>query len=80
MLDTTSQDPDPDLNCANYLVGQDCNGRWVVRDRRGLCGGLFINKREAMRFALLETGNHPDHVTVVQEPIEIQMTGSMKSI
>jgi hypothetical protein len=70
----------PGSNCTNYLVGQDQNGQWVVRDKQGLCGGLFISKREAMRYALLETGNRPDHVTIVQEPIEIRMTGGMKAL
>jgi len=56
---------------ARYLVGQDSHGRWVVRDTRGLCGGLFISQREAKRYALLETGNHPENVILVSDPIEL---------
>jgi hypothetical protein len=38
------------------IVGQDCHGRWVVRDRLSLCGGWFVDRAEAIRYAMFETG------------------------
>jgi hypothetical protein len=35
-------------------IGQDRLRRWVVRDAQGLCGGLFTNQAEAIRFAMYE--------------------------
>jgi hypothetical protein len=34
------------------FIGRDRRGRWVVRDAQSLCGGLFANQKEAIRFAM----------------------------
>ena len=26
-----------------FMVGQNRRGNWVVRDQKGVCGGLFVN-------------------------------------
>jgi len=36
-----------------FLLGLNRQGNWVVQDQRGLCGGIFVNRTEALRF---ETG------------------------
>ena len=41
------------------IVGQDCHGRWVVRDRLGLCGGRFVGRAKAIRYAMFEAGGAP---------------------
>ncbi|HMN71101.1 MAG TPA: hypothetical protein PKA55_04435 [Rhodoblastus sp.] len=56
-----------------FLIGQDSCGRWVVQDRRGLCGGLFINREEAIRFAMLESGLKPQAVLMVPEGLELSL-------
>ena len=43
-------------HCA--LIGQDECGRWIVLDRGGLYGGVFVNRREAERFARSEAEAH----------------------
>jgi hypothetical protein len=75
MANAISEPPSTDPHCSRYLVGQDSRGRWVVQGTRGLCGGLFINQREAKRYALLETGNHPENVIMVPDTIELDLTG-----
>ena len=40
-----------------FLIGQNSRGNWVVQDQRGLRGGLFVDRAEAFRFAMLENGN-----------------------
>jgi hypothetical protein len=47
------------------FIGTDSRGNWVVRDQAGLCGGLFINRSEALRFAMLENGRRPRAVIMV---------------
>jgi hypothetical protein len=71
MANTLSEPPNPGSRPSRYLIGQDSHGRWVARDDRGLCGGLFVNQREAVRYALLETGNHREDVIMVSGPIEL---------
>jgi len=34
-----------------FFIGRDSRGNRVVRDQAGLCGGLFVNRCEAVRFA-----------------------------
>jgi hypothetical protein len=74
MANLNSEPPSTNSNSSRYLVGQDSRGRWVVQGTRGLSGGLFINQREAKRYALLETGNHPENVILVPGVLELDMS------
>ena len=59
-----------------FLVGQNSRGNWVVRGQDGRCGGLFVGRAEALKFALSENGNHPEAVIVVADGLELDMTVS----
>ncbi len=48
-----------------FYLGKDREGHWVVRDRRGLRGGLFVDRAQALRFALFENGRDPRAVIMV---------------
>jgi hypothetical protein len=39
-----------------FLIGRDSHGNWVAQDQAGSRGGLFINRAEAVRFAMRENG------------------------
>jgi hypothetical protein len=39
-----------------FFIGRDSHGNWVAQDQAGLRGGLFINRAEAVRFAMREHG------------------------
>src|ERR1700739_4711888 len=41
------------------LIGQDNCGRWVRLDRQGHCDGLFASSKEAIHFAMFESGQRP---------------------
>jgi hypothetical protein len=41
------------------FIGRDRRGQWVVKDARGLCGGVFANRNEAIRFAMHECQRRP---------------------
>ena len=43
-------------------VGRDDRGRWIVLDRRGHCGGLFANSKDAIHFAMFESEQRPQAV------------------
>jgi hypothetical protein len=55
----------------SLYIGQDRLGRWVVRDAQGLCGGLFANQTEAIRFAMYECQRHPQSVIMVPNGLEL---------
>jgi hypothetical protein len=42
-----------------FRIGKDSRGNWVVQDQSGLCGGLFVDCAEAVKFAMFENGNRP---------------------
>ena len=56
-----------------FLIGQNSRGNWVVRDQRGLRGGLFVDRAEALRFAMFENGNRPHAVIMVPGIFELDM-------
>jgi hypothetical protein len=57
-----------------FRVGRDSRGNWVVQDRQGLCGGLFVNRAEAVKFAMFENGNCPQAVIMVPGILELDMS------
>jgi hypothetical protein len=67
----------PSQSLARYcpmLVGRNGRGHWVVRSQDGLCGGLFVNRAEALRFALFENGHRLDAVILVTGNLELALT------
>jgi hypothetical protein len=59
-----------------FLVGKDRHGNWVVQDQSGLCGGLFVNRAEALKFAMFEGGN-PQAVIMVPGVLELDMSAKL---
>jgi hypothetical protein len=57
-----------------FLVGKNSHGNWVVRDQTGLRGGLFVNRAEALRFAMFENGKRPQAVIMVPGLLELDMS------
>jgi hypothetical protein len=57
-----------------FLIGKDSRGNWVAQEQRGLCGGLFIDHVEALRFALAENGNRPQAVVMISGVFELDMS------
>jgi hypothetical protein len=71
-------EPPSTVPCARslqFLIGKDSRGNWVVQDERGLCGGLFVDRTEALKFAMFENGNHPQAVIMVPGVFELDIAG-----
>jgi hypothetical protein len=58
-----------------YLIGKNSRGQWVVREQNGLCGGLFVNRAEAVKYAMYETGRRPQAVIMVPGVLELNLNG-----
>jgi hypothetical protein len=56
-----------------FIVGRDRDGHWIARDQGGLRGGLFVDRAEAVKFAMFENGNRPQAVVTVPGVIELDM-------
>lgn len=56
-----------------FLIGQDSRGNWVVQDKTGCRGGLFVDRAEALRYIRSENGTRPQAFVTVAETIELDM-------
>ena len=57
-----------------FRIGKNSRGNWVVQDQTGLCGGMLVNRAEAVKFAMFENGNRPQAVIVVPGILELDMS------
>jgi hypothetical protein len=58
-----------------FMVGKDSRSNWVVQDKKGLRGGLFVNRTQALNFAMFENGHRPQAVIMVPEVLELDLSG-----
>jgi hypothetical protein len=56
-----------------FRIGRDSRGNWVVQDQQGLCGGLFVDRVQALKFAKFENGNRPQAVIMVPGILELDL-------
>jgi hypothetical protein len=63
-----------------FFVGRDSCGNWVVQDQQHLCGGLFVSRAEALRFAMFENGNRPQAVVMVPGVLELDLNGKASAL
>jgi hypothetical protein len=74
MMQTQEAEPQSCLRPRLFMVGQDSHGNWVVQDQSGICGGLFVDRAEALRFARSENGDRQQAVIFVDGVFELDMT------
>jgi len=68
---STTEPPSPQSSL--FRVGKDSHGHWVVQDQQGLRGGLFVDRAEAIKFAMFENGNRPQAVIMVPGVLELDI-------
>ena len=59
------------------LIGRNSRGNWVTQEQNGLYGGLFVNRAQAVRYALFENGHHPETIIELSREIELDMGGKL---
>ena len=62
---------------AIVFIGRNKRGQWVAQEQNGLYGGLFVNRAQAMKYALFENGHHPETIIELAREIELDMGGSL---
>jgi hypothetical protein len=58
------------------MIGKDSHGCWVVQDENYLRGGLFIDRAQALKFAMFENGHQPQGVIMVPDVLELKMSAN----
>ena len=61
------------------FIGKDKGGHWVAQEQNGLYGGLFVNRAQALKYALFENGHHPEMIVELSREIELDMRGKPAS-
>jgi hypothetical protein len=71
----------PSCSSASTIVfiGRNNRGNWVAQEQNGLYGGLFVNRAQAIRYALFENGHHPETIVELKRAIELDMGGNRLS-
>lgn len=71
----------PSCSSASTIVfiGKNSRGNWVAQEQNGLYGGLFVNRAQAVKYALFENGHHPETIVEVSREIELDMVGRLPS-
>ena len=64
----------PSCSSSLVFIGRNSHGNWVAQEQSGLFGGLFINRAEAVRYALFENGHHPEAIVAIPSTLELDMT------
>jgi hypothetical protein len=54
------------------FIGRNSRGAWVAQEQNGLYGGLFVNRAQAVKYALFENGNHPETIVELPRGIELR--------
>jgi hypothetical protein len=56
------------------FIGKNKCGQWVAQEQSGLYGGLFVNRAQAVKYALFENGHHPETIVELSREIELDMS------
>jgi hypothetical protein len=71
----------PSCSSASTIVfiGKNRRGHWVAQEQNGLYGGLFVNRAQAVKYALFENGHHPETIVELSREIELDMGSKFPS-
>lgn len=67
-----AEPPSPHPAARTVFVGKNRRGNWVACERSGIFGGLFVNRAEALKYALWANGHHPQTIVEVSGEIELE--------
>ena len=75
-MDKNAEPPSSNGKSPLFRVGKDSHGHWVVQDQSGLRGGIFVDRAEALKYAMFENGNRPQAVIIVPGVLELDMNAT----
>jgi hypothetical protein len=68
----------PSCNSASTVtfIGRNRRGNWVAREQHGRYGGLFVDRAQAIKYALFENGHHPETIVELAREVELYIGGT----
>jgi hypothetical protein len=73
-MDNNNAEPPSSPKPPLFMIGQDGRGNWVVQDKSGIRGGLFVDRAEALRYVRFENGSQTPAVVVVSGILELDLS------
>jgi len=58
---------------AIVFIGKNSRGNWIAQQQNGLYGGLFVNRAQAVKYALFENGGHAETIIELSREIELEI-------
>jgi hypothetical protein len=58
------------------FIGKNSRGNWVAQEQNCLYGGLFVNRAQALKYALFENGRHPETIVELGRELELDPNGA----
>ena len=65
---------EPPASADIFYIGKNSRGHWVAQDRNHTCGGLFVDRAEAVRYAMSENGRKRQAVVLVPDVMELDLS------
>jgi hypothetical protein len=78
MSQETPAEPPSPLPTLLFIVGQNSRGNWVVQDRKGMCGGVFVDRKTALGFVRAQNRYRPHAVVIVSGNLELNMRDDVR--
>lgn len=66
--------PSCSLAAPIVFVGRNRRGNWIACEQNGVFGGLFVNRAEALKYALRKNGHHPETIVELSHAIELDIS------
>jgi len=55
------------------FIGRNQRGDWVAQEQNGRYGGLFVNRAQAIKYALAENGHRRETIVELSRKFELDM-------
>ena len=72
--------PSCGTSAALVFIGRNSSGQWVAQEQNGLFGGLFVDRTQAIKYALFENGRHPEAIVELARAIELDTEGRLAPV
>jgi hypothetical protein len=72
--------PSCSTSAALVFIGRNRSGQWVAQEQNGLFGGLFVDRAQAINYALFENGHHLEAIVELSRAIELDTEGRLAPV
>lgn len=80
ILDMKLVEPSCSPAASTVFVGRNRRGKWVAREQNGIFGGLFVNRAQALKYALFENGHHAESIIEVSHELELDIPAKLQIV